>query len=525
MNFSRPVLDLPERPETQEECLSDLRRLFQSQLFTDVSLEIDGRRIPAHKAVLAQRCNYFHAMFTSSMQESQQRVVSIEGFSYDVMHAVVKFLYTGVLDIPPSKPKGSAENNGRNSPEDLLTYNKDIKFPFVEQVLQAADFYGLDSLVQLCVVELVDMAMADWSNIPMAVKLFNLGQQLDIFTIKDRGAFLVAQQLSRKVFMDEDISEQYTDLSSDLCVHMREVWEVRLHQPPILVGNDKALVEYLQSDGASLSLKKTEDLISAGASPAYILALHCLCLSWDSAQHCANFTEVSRLIDLFINEGCAINGLDAVGLTPLHIAAVKGAQPLIRKLLDCGASPHSKCRCHNQAPIQKVRAVFDEQMAHMMLVTGDTNGALVVGTEKYEEVRDICKMLTEAETVDLLQQASHPVEAPPTAAPPTSGQAPPITAQSPPTTKQAPPSSKSPSEEINEYFVDALFQHNELTESARVEFEYKSMGVTRWEFEDTLLEFMYPRFGQQLRALCQKGETTGAGVESKEGKQVGNFQK
>jgi leucine-zipper-like transcriptional regulator 1 len=35
--------------------------------FCDITLQLDGVSIPAHKAVLAARCTYFEAMFRSFM--------------------------------------------------------------------------------------------------------------------------------------------------------------------------------------------------------------------------------------------------------------------------------------------------------------------------------------------------------------------------------------------------------------------------------------------------------------------------
>lgn len=35
--------------------------------FYDITLQLDGASIPAHKAILAARCTYFEAMFRSFM--------------------------------------------------------------------------------------------------------------------------------------------------------------------------------------------------------------------------------------------------------------------------------------------------------------------------------------------------------------------------------------------------------------------------------------------------------------------------
>ena len=85
--------------------------------------------------------------------------------------------------------------------------------------------------------------------------------------------------------------------------------------------------------------------------------------------------------------------------------------------------------------------------------------------------------------------------------------------QSPPplTTKQKLP--------INAYFIDRLFPHGNLdvTAAGRVPFELASVGG-RCELDETLLEFMLPKFASKLERLQQKTES--GGVETTEAKQV-----
>ena len=40
------------------------------QDFCDITLILGGESIPAHKAVLAARCSYFHGLFRSFMPEN-----------------------------------------------------------------------------------------------------------------------------------------------------------------------------------------------------------------------------------------------------------------------------------------------------------------------------------------------------------------------------------------------------------------------------------------------------------------------
>jgi len=48
-----------------ENFIQHTKNLFSGKLFPDVVFEVEGEEIPAHKAILASRSNYFMKMFTS----------------------------------------------------------------------------------------------------------------------------------------------------------------------------------------------------------------------------------------------------------------------------------------------------------------------------------------------------------------------------------------------------------------------------------------------------------------------------
>ena len=52
---------------------SDWRRYLSNESLSDVTLQVEGLRIPAHRVVLAARCAYFETMFSSGMRESTQQ--------------------------------------------------------------------------------------------------------------------------------------------------------------------------------------------------------------------------------------------------------------------------------------------------------------------------------------------------------------------------------------------------------------------------------------------------------------------
>ncbi|KAL5017801.1 hypothetical protein ScPMuIL_003523 [Solemya velum] len=86
-------------PPPLEKLPLDLEKLVNSDLFSDVTLLVDGKMFHAHRAILATRCDYFHAMFTTNMREKSTRnPIEIKGdIRSDVFLAVLHYLYTNTV--------------------------------------------------------------------------------------------------------------------------------------------------------------------------------------------------------------------------------------------------------------------------------------------------------------------------------------------------------------------------------------------------------------------------------------------
>ena len=96
----------------------------QSQ-FIDVRLKVCEDIFPAHRIVLSANSDYFHAMFTDGMKESNQEVIELkdESISRDALKIVMDSIYTGDLNV-------NEEN--------------------VFEVLAAADHLQVTTVVQQC---------------------------------------------------------------------------------------------------------------------------------------------------------------------------------------------------------------------------------------------------------------------------------------------------------------------------------------------------------------------------------------
>ena len=67
-----------------------LGRLLETGLHSDVTLEVEGQELPAHKAILAARSPVFKAMFEHKMSEALEGKVVIDDISLPVMRDLLK---------------------------------------------------------------------------------------------------------------------------------------------------------------------------------------------------------------------------------------------------------------------------------------------------------------------------------------------------------------------------------------------------------------------------------------------------
>lgn len=86
------------RLKKEHELKHNLVSLFSNVTHSDVTISVDGKRLNAHKNILAARSTVFSAMLTHNMTESITNIITITDISYDVMKEVLRFIYTGTVD-------------------------------------------------------------------------------------------------------------------------------------------------------------------------------------------------------------------------------------------------------------------------------------------------------------------------------------------------------------------------------------------------------------------------------------------
>ena len=112
--------------------LSKCAQFREQGEFIDVRLKVGEDEFPAHRIVLAANSDYFHAMFTGGMKESNQEVIELkdENISAAAMKIVMDSMYNGEVSV-----------NDEN----------------VFEVLTAADHLQVASVVEQCCEHLTQL--------------------------------------------------------------------------------------------------------------------------------------------------------------------------------------------------------------------------------------------------------------------------------------------------------------------------------------------------------------------------------
>lgn len=82
-------------PETLS---SNLKDIFLNQRYCDVTIKVNEKQFPAHKAILGARSPVFAAMFQHEMTENVSGEVNITDADPDVFHDILLYIYGGELE-------------------------------------------------------------------------------------------------------------------------------------------------------------------------------------------------------------------------------------------------------------------------------------------------------------------------------------------------------------------------------------------------------------------------------------------
>ncbi|XP_040283846.1 kelch-like protein 30 isoform X2 [Bufo bufo] len=109
-------------PSHSDSILAGLQSLRFNPQLSDVTLRVQGREFPCHRAVLALCSQYFHAMFTGNFQDSISAHVEIKEVDPEFLETLINFSYTGRLTINQGNVEG------------LIRISNQLNFPAVRKV-------------------------------------------------------------------------------------------------------------------------------------------------------------------------------------------------------------------------------------------------------------------------------------------------------------------------------------------------------------------------------------------------------
>lgn len=88
-----------EAASLPQQAFEIFNQLFQEEKLCDVGLQVGDQEIKCHRVVLASCSPYFRGMFTNSMLECSQDVISIQGLSEKAVVQLIGFIYTRKITI------------------------------------------------------------------------------------------------------------------------------------------------------------------------------------------------------------------------------------------------------------------------------------------------------------------------------------------------------------------------------------------------------------------------------------------
>ncbi|XP_074028016.1 uncharacterized protein isoform X1 [Leptinotarsa decemlineata] len=99
-------VSLPPEVSQPKKCVrklgTDLLRMFLEEIGPDVVVEVEGRKLKAHKCILASRCQYFAALLSGNWLEKSGNIISMQGFSYESIYFALCHIYSGAAHVPDS---------------------------------------------------------------------------------------------------------------------------------------------------------------------------------------------------------------------------------------------------------------------------------------------------------------------------------------------------------------------------------------------------------------------------------------
>lgn len=141
--------------------LDYLNLLINGQAFSDVTFNVEGRLLHAHRCILAARSLFFRKFFCGgvdgassaagllSLSSPNSHVIAVNSVGYDVFFLLLQFLYSGQVSILPHKHEPRPNCADRGCWHTHCSSAVDLTL----DTLAAARSFGVDQLLLLTQVQ------------------------------------------------------------------------------------------------------------------------------------------------------------------------------------------------------------------------------------------------------------------------------------------------------------------------------------------------------------------------------------
>jgi len=178
-HFEALIAKLEGRDASGLTLIHSLESLVNSVLFHDISFDVEGTIIPAHKLILRVRTEYFNSMFSSGLRESQQKIIRIYDCTPQVFIDILKFIYTDSCSI-------SEEN--------------------CNSLMEQANFFQLDRLKAIC-----ENFWIGNINVQNACNLIQIADRFNAIQLRDFAREFIFSHIQEVI-----VTEGFKDLDQTL---------------------------------------------------------------------------------------------------------------------------------------------------------------------------------------------------------------------------------------------------------------------------------------------------------------------
>ncbi|KAL4337580.1 regulatory protein NPR5-like [Arachis ipaensis] len=340
--------------------LDYLNLLINGQAFSDVTFQVEGRLVHAHRCILAARSLFFRKFFcgpdppcgldpvgasrgspgptTTGSSRSPAGVIPVNSVGYEVFLLLLQFLYSGQVSIVPQKHEARPNCGERGCWHTHCTSAVDLAL----DTLAAARYFGVEQLALLTQKQLA--SMVEKASIEDVMKVLLASRKQEMQQLWTTCSHLVAKSgLPPEVLAKHlpiDLVAKIEELRLKSSLSRRSLIPSPYHHPHHHHHHDLTVVGDIEDqkirrmrralDSSDVELVKLM-VMGEGLNLDEALALHY------AVENCSR-EVVKALLEL----GAADVNFPAgpAGKTPLHVAAEMVSPDMVAVLLDHHADPN-----------------------------------------------------------------------------------------------------------------------------------------------------------------------------------------